>query len=317
MCWKSLVIAGMLCVLAAPAFAQPTLSVTSSYTVANGVEFEVKVANHGAFSLAIEAPFTLTPDTAGFAVGLRGNSGMPTVHNNLDANGAANQTWYYNQASVPGGVRLWNTQPDLLVTLPAAFEQNFGNNPFSLSETEGLWLDIAGNRLFAALGSDVGMPNPVSTLHIASNDGVLSWLNLLIAENNVLAATLTGFKSSIKKADMIADGAVNGLDVTPFVQALTNLVGLYNPAFPGLDGIARADINNDGAANGLDVTPFVTCVTGGGCLPGAGGGSDGGVGVAGVPEPSSVTLASLGVLGLAGLVRRNRLFSRNSSSRLL
>jgi hypothetical protein len=159
--------------------------------------------------------------------------------------------------------------------------------------------------LFAALGSDVNMPQPVNTLHIASNDGVLNWSNLLIAEDGVSGGgaggvSLTGSFSSIKKADMNGDGAVNGLDVNPFVQQLTNPAG-YLVSFPGLDGQARADINNDVASNGLDVQPFVVCVTMGGC-PGGGGGSGevGGLGAIGIPEPATIALLALGALALLG-----------------
>jgi hypothetical protein len=294
MSWKSIVSAGLLCIVASPAWAVPSLSVVRSYNSGLGViEWQVRVTQDTATALAIEAPFTLTPVTAGFNVNLRSNSSTSqTTHSSGDNNGAANQTWYYN-VDTNGTTLLWNTKQSA-----SDLEQNIGANPFTGTQTEGLWLNTANNRLFAALGSDVNMPDAdaglagrqVRTLHIASNDGVLNWSNLKIAESGTLAATLSGSFSSIRKADMNGDGVVNGLDVTPFVQALTNL-SAYNTAFAGLDGVARADINGDGAANGLDVTPFVSCVTGGGCAPGAG---SGGISASVVPEPASTFLLLMG-----------------------
>ena len=298
MSWKSIVSAGLLCIVASPVFAVPTLNVTKSYNAAQGViEWQVSVTPTGGYTqaLAIEAPFTLAGVTAGFNPNLRANSSASqSTHSSGDNNGAANQTWYYN-VDTNGTTLLWNTQQSA-----ANLTQNGGANPFAGMTTDGLWMNTANNQLFAALGSDVNMPTPVKTLHIASNDGVLSWSNLLIAENGTIAATLSGSLSSIIKADMNGDGVVNGLDVTPFVQALTNLPA-YNAGFAGLDGVARADINGDGAANGLDVTPFVSCVTGGGCAPGAG---SGGLSASVVPEPASAFLLLMGSLAAAMFGRR-------------
>ena len=51
--------------------------------------------------------------------------------------------------------------------------------------------------------------------------------------------------------DVNGDGAVNLLDVQPFVQAITD--GIY---------VFEADINQDGSVNLLDVEPFVNLLTG-------------------------------------------------------
>ena len=74
--------------------------------------------------------------------------------------------------------------------------------------------------------------------------------------------------------DVNLDGAVNGLDVDPFVAILLN--GPHNGA---------ADMNGDGVVNGLDVDLFVAAVVGSG--------------VRSVPEPSTVLLAVAGLIGLA------------------
>ena len=73
--------------------------------------------------------------------------------------------------------------------------------------------------------------------------------------------------------DVNLDGEVNGLDVDPFVDKLLN-----GP------NQAEADMNVDGEVNGLDVDPFVAAVVGGGAQP--------------IPEPSTLLLATLALLGL-------------------
>jgi hypothetical protein len=225
-------------VFSTPASAVRTFSVISSYNVTlDVIEWEVSITQDGTGSLTFEAPFTLTPDTTGFAVNLRANgSASQTAHGqggaDSDANGTGAQTWYYNETAVGSAILLWNT-----TGIAGNQAQIFRSNPFLAGTlTEGLWLDTAGNRLFAAFGSGINVPQPVQTLHIASHDGILNWSNVLIAESSG-SNSFTGFTSSINKADMNANGIVNGLDINPFILVLTNLPA-YNAGFPGLDGMA-------------------------------------------------------------------------------
>ena len=84
---------------------------------------------------------------------------------------------------------------------------------------------------------------------------------------------------SIAAADMNQDGAVNGLDVKPFVELFIGalLSGTNDPS-----AVASADRNDDGAVNGLDVAPFAAAFSG----------------AQAVPEPSTVILATIGLLAL-------------------
>jgi hypothetical protein len=86
--------------------------------------------------------------------------------------------------------------------------------------------------------------------------------------------------SDILLGDVNLDGEVNGLDVDPFVDVLLN--GPYQ---------GEADMDGNGEVNGLDVDPFVVAVVGGG-------------GALAVPEPSTMMLALLGLVGAAIAWRR-------------
>jgi hypothetical protein len=80
------------------------------------------------------------------------------------------------------------------------------------------------------------------------------------AAGNPLAASVAS-PFYFYRGDMNNDGAVNNLDIAPFVQGLTNPAGfqstyLYTPDLLG-------DVNRDGSFNNLDISAFVTVLTGG------------------------------------------------------
>jgi hypothetical protein len=62
-------------------------------------------------------------------------------------------------------------------------------------------------------------------------------------------------------ADSNCDGAVNALDIDPFVLALTDRPA-WEAAYP-CDYLCANDCNQDGAVNAFDIDPFVVLLTGG------------------------------------------------------
>jgi hypothetical protein len=226
------------------------------------IEWEVTITQDGTGSLAVELPFVLSPASTGFTTTLYPGSGI--------VNGAPNQTWYYNETFLGSGVLVWNTQDD-----PNNHDQNLGANPFTMTNTEGLYVDTAGKVFFSALGSGVNLPDPVPTLHVASSDGELTWSDAIIAEEGE-TYLVSGMATSILVGDLNGDGELTFAgDFAPFQLAKTNPAG-YEALFPGLDYRARGDLNGDGMFDDGDVF---------------------------VPEPASAIFAIMGALAL-GLVRR-------------
>lgn len=116
----------------------------------------------------------------------------------------------------------------------------------------------------AAVASNVG----TDTLSIALNgDASLSGLSFRATATNACGnATSLGAILHIPagpRGQMNCDSSVDGLDVAPFVLALTSPVD-YETAYPACD-LHNGDINCDGEVDANDLDPFVTCVLNGGC----------------------------------------------------
>jgi hypothetical protein len=236
--------------MAGNATADPMVVVSSSYNQAGGyIEWEVAISkNNPSYTgvLAVELPIQLTSLSPGFSVALRPGSDL--------VNAGTNQTWYYNETAGGSGILLWNTS---FPADPNDHTQNVGFNPFTMTVTEGLVVNTVAGNIFASLGSAPNLPNPVPTLHIASADGKLEWIDAIVAEDGVQFNNIDGMVSSVTPGDMNGNGMVSVADdLTAFTLALGS-PALYSSSYPGLDGAARGDVNNDGSFDGRDLAAFV------------------------------------------------------------
>jgi len=67
--------------------------------------------------------------------------------------------------------------------------------------------------------------------------------------------------AGMPRGDANCSGAVDGFDIQPFVQALTDPVA-WQAAYPDCNIYCVCDVNCDGGVDGFDIQPFVQCLTG-------------------------------------------------------
>jgi hypothetical protein len=283
MFWKSLVCLGLVCVLAAPALAAPTLNVAANSAL----------DSNGNWVWAVG----VAPDAALFVNNPpNGVGGSVATELGLTASSANLVSAVKDAANFPN--------------------DNTGNSPFA-APINGVQIGVvtSGNNAFAALGSTYFTDGAnksalvVTTLgpstgndinNAATRTTTLGWSGAYTGNARIAQAgqNFDTYVGSASKTVIAADADLNGtVGLSDFNTVINNLgvVGFWN----------KGNFNNpNGGAVGTDTTvglsDFNLVVNRLGFTTGSGAGAV----VAGVPEPSAVALAVLAMLSAVGLIRR-------------
>lgn len=88
-------------------------------------------------------------------------------------------------------------------------------------------------------------------------------LSLLVPLIALVGLSATATRAQVSRGDINCDGAVDGLDVGPFVLALIDASG-YSASFPDCPP-GNADFDCDGTVDPDDTTDFIQCLLSGNC----------------------------------------------------
>lgn len=200
------------------------------------------IGNHGGMR-----EFVFNPDTSTFEAGSvidvtpeSGTGGL--AFDGLD-------TWYISSQGMEGLLEFADppTEGGAIPVGPAGL--SFGDNG----------LEFFGGELWAALGGVGGGQLYVGTFDLQSGAFSLVW-NAEQIGGGATVGFVTLPERSSAAGDINCDGEANGLDVAPFVLALTNPAG-FATALPDCS-LLNADLTSDCLVNGNDVQPFVDVLLG-------------------------------------------------------
>lgn len=291
MSWKNFIVCGgLVCLLASPAWADPTLRVVDGGLSGGGGRlFNVFVTPDPAlYDLPLGGPFTASSMAVEIGFEALGASIVDATTTNQ---------WEDDQAAPLG---------------------NTGLNPYTSTVDTGIVIDGAGANVFAALGSTSGPgPNPdplgdiagetlVMTIELDGAIGLLEMSSSILAQAEQEFVVTEGFGNAPLYpttssrfgvvGDFDLDGDVDGIDLGPFAGQFCGSVAGCAPA-------SFADFDGDTDVDGVDLGPFSArfgLSAPGAPIPGAGAGS------AVVPEPTSITLFLFGLAACGSLFRRRK-----------
>ena len=269
MSWKILVSAGLLCIVASPVFAAPTITVTDGGLVSGNQQWLINA----------------TPDVATFVP----NSSLAVE---LDF------TFHGTITSFTLDSTFWNKSP----------VSNVGNNPFTGTVT-GTVVDNApaNDTLFIAAGSELyatATSHLIGTLVTPGAGGQLDWGGHTVltgpnaytlgrvAQNGLNNNGITGtimIGGCAQVGDFSCNGTVENADLTLLLNNWGHTVPPVPAGWLGNPQPTAPAIDND------ELTALLN--NWGHHTPGAGAG-------AAVPEPGSIVLAAIGLIGLGFAARR-------------
>jgi hypothetical protein len=282
MSWKSIVITGLLCVVASPVLAAPGLVV--DLVRSSGLPV-LDASGNWQWRVSVD------PDETMFTTTAEGTGGALAIEIGMTFTGAPIV-----------GATVNTTNFD---------HENFGMSPFGFGGNPADGLTVQGNQLFAALGSTfftdgnlkevftvttagpstVGpnLTTGVSWSGVYNTDHSLGGTNARVAQQG---ANFDTFNSSLTKTVLGGDANLNGtVNIGDFGILQANFNGSSKHWTDG-------DFNGTGTVNigdfGILQANFNSS------LPAPGGGS-----ISVVPEPASAVLAVLSACAVWGLRRRN------------